>query len=117
MKNNLDYERYMFENFDKMPVDGIVYPFESLKHDKDKLLAVVKLRIDHRKDFEITNDYTGFKKIIPPNTQFGRSGAITYTIQSKKDTGKLTEKEKNLPDPEWKSYSKAQWDKLIGRKV
>lgn len=115
---DLEYGLKTLKNLDKAVLEKW-YPFSKAKERQDELLEIVKLRKELSGDFIISDDHKYFKRIEMPTERLKipNTGEITYSIQWREDTGELTEKEKNLPDPEWKSYSKAQWDKLIGRKV
>lgn len=94
------------------------YAFTQAKERKEDLLEVVKLRIDLSGDFRISNDYKCFKRIEspPPKEQnLNYTGEITYLIEYHPDKGELNEKERNLPDPKFKSYTKKEWDQLSSR--
>lgn len=106
----------ILDKLGEMEVDGKWKKFDSNRYGKELMIELVKYRIDVFRDFEVEDGWLRFRKIVPPNEIYDKNGDITYRLVFQADTGELTEKEKNLPDPEWKSYSKVQWDKLIGRK-
>lgn len=96
---------------------GTWYPFDSKNHIKEELLELVKLRIDLSGDFKISEDYKYFKRIDRPSAkqEIPNTDEITYKLEWREDTGQVTEKELNLPDPKLKYVDHKQWEKLKGR--
>lgn len=111
-----DYEKYMFDNFDKMTINDKWYPFEGEKHDSEKLMSIVKLRIELYGDFIISNNYKTFKKVIPDKEIIKEmSRDITYSIQFKNHLVQLDYS--HLPDPVFKNITKKEREQYQARRT
>ncbi len=107
------YEQDMFINLDTLPFNDQWLNIRKDRIDLDRFVEVIKKRIQRKNDFVFNEDYTQFKRVKP--FEIARSNQITYSIEWREDTGELNEKERNLPDPKWKRYTKKEWDQLTGR--
>lgn len=88
------YAIKVLRSLDTLPIDQW-YPFKSNNHTADKLLEVIKLRIDLSGDYLISNDYTHFKRIELP-LKVSKSTEMTYEIGWKDNSYELNEYERNL---------------------
>lgn len=109
------YEEDMFMNLDTLSVSSGWFNIKSDRNDLERFIAVIKKRIDLKYDFEFNGDFTRFRRITPPQEQIPKLNESTYTIEYREQDYELNDKERNLPDPIFKSYSKKDWDRLSGR--
>lgn len=65
----------------EMTLDGEWKWFHTNRYGKERMLELVKYRIDVYHDFEISNDYTKFRKIVPPKEQIPKNNESTYFIE------------------------------------
>jgi len=100
------YAIKVLRSLDTLPIDQW-YPFKSNNHAADKLMEVIKLRIDLSGDYLISNDYTHFKRIELPE-KVPKSVEMTYKIEWKPNSYELNEFERNLPDFAPKKLTKEQ---------
>lgn len=63
-----DYELTMFNNLNTLTEINKWFGIKQDRPDLEAFIAVIKKRIDLSADFEFSNDYTLFKRVLPFNT-------------------------------------------------
>lgn len=109
-----EYYKVMIPKILTLPI-GKWYKIRKDREDYDMFIDMAKMRIDMYNDFEFNFDYTTYRRILPPQEQIPKTNESTYTIEYREQDYELNDKERNLPDPIFKSYSKKDWDRLSGR--
>ncbi len=100
------------------------YTIRKDRPDYDDFIVMLKKRIDMYQDFMFTRDYSQFTRIITVeemerdfDVEFENGIKIKYHFfQGEKRQEIMDKVEYNLPDPQFKSYNKKQFDQALGRK-